>query len=103
MRQWILRLPATAADPPRLLATDFRAAAGVFLLVFLSTFPVVLPFMFFDELQMAMRVSSVIAISMMFLCGFGWARYAGVNAWLAGLAMVMLGVAVETVVILLGG
>lgn len=103
MRQWILRLPAAAADPPRLLASDFRAAAGVFVLVFTSTFPVVLPFMFFDELHMAMRVSSLIAITMMFLCGFGWARYAGVNAWLSGLAMMVLGIIVTSAVILLGG
>jgi hypothetical protein len=31
------------------------------------------------------------------------ARYAGFNAWLAGLAIVLLGVIVESVVIMLGG
>jgi len=103
LRQWILHLPAEASAPPRLMASDLRAALGVFVLVFTSTFPVVLPFMFVDDLHTAMRVSSVIAITMMFLCGHGWARYAGVNPWVAGLAMVFLGVVVETAVILLGG
>ena len=103
LRQWIVQLPAEASAQPRLLASDLRAACGVFVLVFMSTFPVVLPFMFVDDLRLAMRWSSAIAIAMMFLCGYGWARYAGVNAWLAGLAMVLLGVIVESVVILLGG
>jgi len=103
LRQWIVQLPADASAQPHLRASDLRAACGVFVLVFMSTFPVVLPFMFEDDLRLAMRWSSAIAITMMFLCGYGWARYAGVNAWLAGLAMVLLGVIVESVVILLGG
>ncbi len=85
------------------MAADLRAACGVFVLVFLSTFPVVLPFMFVSDLHTAMRASSIIGITMMFLCGHGWARYAGVNAWLAGLVMVLLGVILESAVILLGG
>ena len=103
LRQWILNLPPEASAPPRLMAADLRAACGVFVLVFLSTFPVVLPFMFVGDLRTAMRASSIIGITMMFLCGHGWARYAGVNAWLAGLVMVLLGVILESAVILLGG
>jgi VIT1/CCC1 family predicted Fe2+/Mn2+ transporter len=103
MRQWILQLPAEASDPPRLQARELKAACGVFALVFLSTFPVVLPFIFVDKLHLAMRLSSLIAITMMFICGYAWARYAGVNAWRAGLSMVLLGVILESAVILLGG
>jgi VIT1/CCC1 family predicted Fe2+/Mn2+ transporter len=103
LRQWVLQLPAQAAAPPRLQLRELQAACGVFLLVFLSTFPVVLPFIFVDELRLAMRLSSLIAISMMFLCGYAWGRHAGVNAWGAGLAMMLLGALLETAVMLLGG
>jgi hypothetical protein len=41
----------------------------VFLLVVLSTFPVVLPFFFIADLQLAKRVSAAVAIAMLFLCG----------------------------------
>ena len=58
-------------------ADDLRGALGVFLLVFASTFPVVLPFVFIDNLQLAMRVSAAIAIAMLFLCGYNWGRYGG--------------------------
>jgi VIT1/CCC1 family predicted Fe2+/Mn2+ transporter len=74
LRQWIVQLLAKASAQPRLLASDLRAACGVFVLVFMSTFPMVLPFMFVDDLRLAMRWSLAIAIAMMFLCGYGWAR-----------------------------
>src|SRR5690242_17533644 len=46
---------------PRLHKTDYGAALGVFLLVFLSTFPVVLPFVFMRQPHHALRVSNLIA------------------------------------------
>jgi VIT family len=102
MRQWIIGQPPPAGRA-RLTVDDLRSAVGVFLLVFLSTFPVVLPFVFIDNLQLANRVSAAIAIAMLFLCGYGWGRYGGLTPWRAGLTMVLLGVAVEAVVIALGG
>jgi hypothetical protein len=102
IRAEVIALPAV---PPRARLTwrDFRAAGLIFLLVFLSTFPVVLPFMVFDDLQRAMRVSAAIAIAMLFLCGYNWGRYAGVRPVRVGLVMVVVGVVVEAAVIALGG
>src|SRR5215831_11076764 len=53
MREKLNQLPE---PPARLLPTkdDWLAAAGVFLLVFLSTFPVVIPFMFVSEARLAL-------------------------------------------------
>jgi VIT1/CCC1 family predicted Fe2+/Mn2+ transporter len=103
MRQWIVGQPAPPAGRVRVTADDLRSAVGVFLLVFLSTFPVVLPFVFIDDLQLAKRVSAAVAIAMLFLCGYGWGRYGGLTPWRSGLTMVLLGLAVEAVVIALGG
>jgi hypothetical protein len=103
MRRWIVDQPLPRAGRVRMTAPDLRAAVAVFLLVFVSTFPVVLPFVFMAELQLAMRVSAAIAITMLFLCGYGWGRYGGLPPWRSGLIMVLLGVAVEAVVIALGG
>jgi VIT1/CCC1 family predicted Fe2+/Mn2+ transporter len=102
IRAAILSLPDVPARA-RLTWTDFRAAGLIFLLVFLSTFPVVLPFIFFDDLQRAMRVSAAIAIAMLFLCGYNWGRYAGYPPLRVGLAMVAVGLVVEVAVIALGG
>jgi len=48
-------------------------------------------------------VSSLIALAIMFRCGWVWGRYAGLVPWRAGLTMMLLGVAVEAIVIALGG
>ena len=104
VRQWMLAQPASvAAARGRVTGHDLKGAVGVFLLVFASTFPVVLPFVFMADLQWAMRVSAAVAITMLFLCGYGWGRYGGLSPWRAGAVMVVLGVVVESIVIALGG
>lgn len=103
VRQAILAQPAPRAAFNRMTRPDLLGAVAVFLLVFLSTFPVVLPFVFIDDPGMAKRASAAVAIVMLFVCGYAWGRYAGMKAWRTGLVMVLLGVAIEAIVIALGG
>jgi len=103
LRRWLTALPPQEAPRAVLTARDYKGAFAVFLLVFASTFPVVLPFLFTGDLKFAMRLSAAIAITMMFYCGYAWGRYAGVRPWPAGIAMVLLGAVVEAIVIALGG
>ncbi len=103
VRQWIVTQPVPAAQGVGVTKLDLRGAVAVFLLVFASTFPVVLPFVFIADPGVAKRVSAAVAIAMLFLCGYAWGRYAGLKPWRAGLVMVLLGLAVEAVVIALGG
>ena len=103
VRQWVVAQPQPQAPGVRVTAQDLRGAVAVFLLVFLSTFPVVLPFVFIADPGVAKRVSAAVAIAMLFLCGYGWGRYAGLKPWRTGLVMVGLGLIVEAIVIALGG
>ena len=103
VRQWIVAQPVQAAQGVGVTKLDLRGAVAVFLLVFASTFPVVLPFVFIADPGVAKRVSAAVAIAMLFLCGYAWGRYAGLKPWRSGLVMVLLGLAVEAVVIALGG
>ncbi|MBK6865874.1 MAG: VIT1/CCC1 transporter family protein [Ideonella sp.] len=103
MRRWILDQPASANSTPRVTLRDLQGAVAVFALVFLSTFPVVLPFVFIADADVAKRASAAVAIGMLFACGFAWGRYAGLKAWRTGLVMVLLGLGVEAIVIALGG
>ena len=66
LRQRLSQLPEPPARP-RLGKQDFLGAMGVFLIVFLSTFPVVIPFIFMHNAQRALRTSNAIAIVMLFL------------------------------------
>ena len=74
MRQRLQQLP----EPPdaRALGQGRLAgcASGVFLLVFLSTFPVVIPFIFMHDAGPALRVSNAIAIVMLFVTGYAFGR-----------------------------
>jgi hypothetical protein len=103
LRQWIVAQPEQNLPAVRVTALDLRGAVAVFLLVFLSTFPVVLPFFFIADPGIAQRVSAAVAIVMLFLCGHAWGRYAGLKPWRTGLVMVVLGLIVEAIVIALGG
>lgn len=101
-RAKLVTAPSVRAKP-RLTGRDMRAAFGVFLLVFLSTFPVVVPFLFVHPVQTAMRVSNGVAIVMLYVTGHMLARYAGLNAFRTALVMVTIGVALVGLTIALGG
>jgi VIT1/CCC1 family predicted Fe2+/Mn2+ transporter len=88
---------------PRLRTDDWRGAAAVFSLVFLSTFPVVLPFIVVPNIRLAARISDVIAIAMLFFAGHSYGRYAGHQAWGWGLSMVIIGGLMVGLTIGLGG
>jgi hypothetical protein len=102
LRQRLSRLPEPPARP-RLHKQDFLGAAGVFLIVFLSTFPVVIPFIFMHTALLALRTSNAIAIAMLFLCGYRLGHYGGYRPWHMGLAMVTVGCVLVAITIALGG
>jgi hypothetical protein len=87
----------------RLHREDFAGAFGVFLLVVLSTFPVVVPFIFISELALAMRVSNAVALVMLFLGGYQLGRYAGGVPWRTGLALAAVGAVLVSIIMALGG
>lgn len=105
----IERLQAAFAAMPeapprvRLEAADWLGAFCVFLLVFLATFPVVLPFFFASDAMVALRISNAIAVTMMFLVGCAFGRLSGYRPLVTGGAMVILGAALVTLTIALGG
>lgn len=102
MHQRLLQLPEPAT-PARLDRSDWRGAMGVFLLVFLSTFPVAVPFIFIHDTWQAMRVSNGVAIVMLFGTGFAYGRCVGRSPGGFGLGMVLLGAVLVAITMALGG
>jgi hypothetical protein len=102
IRQRLNRLP----EPPvraRLRRTDFLGGLGVFLLVFLSTFPVVIPFLLMHNALLALRVSNGVAVGMLFFTGCAFGRCTGRRVWLTGIVMVVVGGALVGLTMALGG
>jgi VIT1/CCC1 family predicted Fe2+/Mn2+ transporter len=100
-----LRLGQLPEPPERahLRKADWLGALGVFLLVFLATLPVAIPFVFFHNARLALRLSNLIAILMLFLAGFAYGRSVGRRGLATGIAMVALGGVLVGLTILLGG
>src|SRR4051794_6286993 len=72
--------------------TDVKMAAGIFLLVFLSTFPVALPFVLTGDVQLAFHISNLVAILLLFFSGWLLAKYSGYNRWLTSLVITFIGI-----------
>ena len=94
---------ASKSRPRTLTATDWQGALAVFLLVFLSTVPISLPFLLFPGAAFAMRASNAVAIAMLFGMGWTLGKHTGRSGWRAGLAMVCLGLVLVAITIALGG
>ena len=84
-------------------AGDFGAALAVFLLVFLATLPVALPFAFIHDAHRALRISNGIALVMLFLGGYYLGEHGWRHAWLSGLVTLALGVVLVWATIALWG
>jgi VIT1/CCC1 family predicted Fe2+/Mn2+ transporter len=101
IRRHLVALPA-AERRVRLDREDWLGAIGVFLLVFLGTFPVVLPFMLIADPADALRASHIVAVTLLFLTGYAFGRQTG-QPWRLGAAMVVIGLVLVAVAVALGG
>lgn len=87
----------------RVTKDDISGAFSCFLLVFFSAFPVVVPFFILQDLRIAIRVSNLVAIMMLFAIGYEWAKYTNKNRLKAGIAMVLIGSTIVALTVVLGG
>ena len=102
MRLRLTQLP----EPParaRLHKDDWLGAAGVFVLVFLPTFPVVSPFIVMQNAGPALRVSNAIAVVLLFGAGYAFGRLTGRRPVWVGIVMVVLGAVLVGITVALGG
>jgi VIT1/CCC1 family predicted Fe2+/Mn2+ transporter len=102
MRKALLSIPESSIRI-RLTKADLKIAIGIFLLVFISTFPVVIPFLLVSEPQLALRVSNLVAIILMFICGWLLASYGNYNKIVSSLTIAIIGVLLVGLTIMLGG
>ena len=98
-----LRAQPEPARHPSLTLRDLGGAVGVLLLVFFSTLPVVLPFLFTEDTWRAMRWSNGIALVLLFWTAYIQARWGGLRRISFSLVMVALGAVLVALTIALGG
>lgn len=101
LAQRVRALPPSS--PPRVTADDVRAGVAVFFLVLLATLPVAIPFLLFDRLSVAARVSDATALVMLFGIGVRLGQHSGRRPLLVGLTMLVIGVLLTAAAIRFGG
>lgn len=92
-----------APERTRVRREDVYGALVVWWIVFLTSLPAVIPFLFIHDRFVALRASNALLLIMLFAAGYGWARKMHANPWRFGLVALLIGVAMVAVVIALGG
>jgi VIT1/CCC1 family predicted Fe2+/Mn2+ transporter len=93
-------------EPPAkvfLTMYDVFQAVKIFVLVFLSTFPVTIPFIFIDNVHVAIRVSNAIALILLFLFGVYLGKQTSRSRVITGVAFALIGTILVSVTMALGG
>jgi len=102
MRQNLRQMPEPL-QRPKLTKRDWLGAGGLCLLCFVSTLPIALPFIFVSDARLALRISNVVAVALLALCGYAFGYRSGISPWVTALVMVAFGAAMVGVAIALGG
>ena len=102
IRKKLTKLPDSALQV-RLTTRHLKKSVMIFLMMFISTFPIVIPFIFIRDTQLALRISNMIAIVLMFLCGWSLANYVGSNKWVMSFGLTLVGIILVLITIALGG
>ena len=102
IRKKLANLPDSALQV-RLTTRHLKKSVMIFFLMFISTFPIVIPFIFIRDTQLALRISNMVAIVLMFLCGWSLAKYVGSNKWLMSFGLTLVGIVLVLITIALGG
>lgn len=87
----------------RFTFAEVRAAALVCGLVVLATFPVVIPYLVFDDPHVARRASNAVSIVLLYICGHILGRHCGARPFRTGLLMVAIGAVLVLTILALGG
>lgn len=103
--QVIERLKQVPAPSTKIILTvkDWLVGLQIFFLVFLCTLPVALPFGIFKDVQIALRASNGVALILLFIAGFRLARYAGLRPGVTAIIYTLIGVALVSLTMALGG
>jgi VIT1/CCC1 family predicted Fe2+/Mn2+ transporter len=102
IRKKLMDLPSTAGKR-QLTRRDVQRSVAIFLVSFVATFPIVIPFIFIEDSIIALRTSNAVGIILMFMCGWSVSNYVGFNRWVGSIAMAVVGTVLAVVTIVLGG
>ena len=99
----VQRVKTEPTLPEPITREDLLAGLESGLLVFSCSIPAVLPFLVFDQPQVALRVSNTILLALMYYLGYRHARHTLAKPWIAGFVFLLAGLFLVVLTIRLGG
>jgi VIT1/CCC1 family predicted Fe2+/Mn2+ transporter len=97
------RVRREAPPPNRIRKDDLLGGLAAGWLVFACSFPALVPFLFIDDLRLALRVSNAILLGLLFFVGWRAASHTLAQPWRVGLVFLLLGTLLVAMAIALGG
>jgi VIT1/CCC1 family predicted Fe2+/Mn2+ transporter len=87
----------------RMTREDLLGALASFWMVVFTAIPAVAPFLLINDRLIALRVSNLILVALLFFIGWEWAGYINANRQRVGLGMALFGLILVQLTIALGG
>ena len=104
LHRWILTiLRREQPDLPRLRRADVLGGVAVTLVIVLATFPIVVPYLVVANPDVAVRLSHLIALTLLFLLGTWWGHVVGGRPLRIASGLTLLGMTLVLITIALGG
>jgi hypothetical protein len=94
---------ATIVKPKGISKNDLRLVLKTFLIVLSSGVPIVIPFFFLNDVWLAIRISHIIGLVMLFCIGYWWAKFASRHRIRSAIGLTILGVVIVGMTELLHG
>jgi VIT1/CCC1 family predicted Fe2+/Mn2+ transporter len=99
----VQRVKTEPTLPEPITREDLLGGLESGLLVFSCSIPAVLPFLVFDQPQVALRVSNTILLALLYYLGYRHARHTLAKPWIAGFVFLLAGLFLGVLTIRLGG
>lgn len=104
LHRWILGiLRRERPAAPGLRRDDVLGGVAVTLLIVLATFPIVVPYLLVTDPILAVRLSHLTALTLLFLLGAWWGRVIGGRPLRIAAGLTLVGVTLVLITIALGG
>ncbi len=102
--QWVLNLvKRTRREEPRIQREDILGGIAVGSLILMMTLPILVPFLLFSNPMVAVRLSNLITLALLFWLGVWWAAAVGAPPVRTSLMVTSVGLALVLLTIALGG
>ena len=83
---------------------DLLGAGAVFIAALVAVIPSLAPLILFrKDLTLALRLSNLFSLIMLFITGYRWGKYSGYKPWMTGLVIMSIALIMVLLAILLGG